>query len=119
MRERVEPVVLIGDRFDLVIDETPINITGRPQMATTVNGSVPAPILRFREGNTITLNVTNRLAEDMSIHWHGLRLPANMDGVPGLSFRGIGPGETFTYRFPVIQSGTYWYHRTGRVTGYR
>jgi CopA family copper-resistance protein len=71
---------------------------------------VPAPTLRWRERDTVTLNVTNRLDEDSSIHWHGILLPGDMDGVPGLSFRGIAPGETFTYRFPVKQSGTYWYH---------
>ena len=71
-----------------------------------------APPLRWREGDTITLNVTNHLAEDTSIHWHGIILPSSQDGVPHISdgFSGIRPGETFTYRFPVIQSGTYWYH---------
>jgi CopA family copper-resistance protein len=102
--------VLTGDRFDLVIGEIKINITGRARLATAVNGSVPAPILRFREGDTVTINVTNRLSETTSIHWHGFRLPADMDGVPGLSFPGIRPGETFTYRFPIVQNGTYWYH---------
>jgi CopA family copper-resistance protein len=110
MRNRVEPAVLSGDRFDLVIEETPVNITGRQRMAMAVNGSMPAPTLRLREGDTVTINVTNRLSETTSIHWHGLRLPADMDGVPGLSFRGIRPGETFTYRFPIVQGGTYWYH---------
>jgi CopA family copper-resistance protein len=110
MRNRVEPEGLTGDRFDLVIDESPVNITGRPRMATAVNGSLPAPTLRFREGDTVTINVTNRLSESTSVHWHGIRLPADMDGVPGLTFRGIRPGETFTYRFPIVQSGTYWYH---------
>jgi CopA family copper-resistance protein len=110
MRDRVEPAVLTGDRFDLVIEETAVNVTGRKRMATAVNGSVPAPTLRFREGDTVTIKVTNRLSEDTSIHWHGIRLPADMDGVPGLSFRGIRPGETFTYRFPIVQTGTYWYH---------
>jgi CopA family copper-resistance protein len=109
-RNRVEPAVLTGDRLDLVIEATPVNITGRSQMATLVNGSLPGPTLRLREGDTVTINVTNRLSETTSIHWHGLRLPADMDGVPGLSFRGIRPGETFTYRFPVVQGGTYWYH---------
>ena len=83
---------------------------GRRRIATVVNGSLPGPILRFREGETVTLNVRNTLAESSSIHWHGLLLPNAMDGVPGLTFRGIAPGETFTYRFPVRQSGTYWYH---------
>jgi CopA family copper-resistance protein len=79
-------------------------------LATGVNGSVPAPILRWREGDTVTLAVTNRLPEPSSIHWHGVRVPSPMDGVPGLSFSGIAPGETYRYRFPVRQSGTYWYH---------
>jgi CopA family copper-resistance protein len=101
---------LTGNQFDLNIGPMPINITGRARIATAVNGSVPAPILRFREGESVTINVTNRLDEPTSIHWHGIRLPNPMDGVPGLTFKGIMPGETFTYRFPVIQGGTYWYH---------
>jgi len=104
------PAILQGDRFDLTVGETPVNFTGRARIATTVNGSLPAPLLRLREGDTVTLNVTNRLKESTSIHWHGLLLPNAMDGVPGLTFRGIAPGETFTYRFPVRQAGTYWYH---------
>ena len=106
--------VLSGTEFDLAIGETPINITGRASMATTVNGSVPAPLLRWREGDTVTLRVANRLPVATSIHWHGILLPFNMDGVPGLSFSGIQPGETFTYRFALKQSGTYWYHSHSR-----
>jgi CopA family copper-resistance protein len=102
--------LLSGRDFALEIGPVPVNITGRPQMATGVNGQVPAPILRWREGDTVTLAVTNRLSEPASVHWHGIRTPSPMDGVPGLSFDGIAPGETFTYRFPVHQSGTYWYH---------
>ena len=102
--------VLSGTEFQLEIGAAPINITGRPRTATAVNGSVPAPILRWREGDTVTLAVTNRLSEPSSIHWHGVRTPSPMDGVPGLSFHGIAPGETFVYRFRVPQSGTYWYH---------
>jgi FtsP/CotA-like multicopper oxidase with cupredoxin domain len=109
-RRRTEQDVLTGDRFDLLIEETEVNITGWPRPAITVNGSIPAPLLRMREGDTVTINVTNRLRETTSIHWHGILLPANMDGVPGLSFPGIRPGETFTYRFLIQQSGTYWYH---------
>ena len=109
-RTEYRPQTLRGTEFDLVIGETPVNFTGAPRMATTINGSVPAPTLRWREGDTVTLRVTNRLAHDTSIHWHGILLPANMDGVPGLSFKGIAPGETFTYRFQLKQSGTYWYH---------
>ena len=106
--------VLSGTKFDLTIDYTPVNITGRGSIATAVNGTVPAPVLRWREGDTVTLQVTNRLPETSSIHWHGILLPFGMDGVPGLSFNGIQPGETFTYRFNVKQSGTYWYHSHSR-----
>lgn len=102
--------VLRGTEFDLVIAESPVNFTGKPRMATTINGSLPAPTLRWREGDTVTIRVTNRLREHTSIHWHGIILPFEMDGVPGISFPGIAPGETFTYRFKVTQSGTYWYH---------
>ena len=87
-----------------------MNFTGAPKIAFTVNGSVPAPTLRWKEGDTVTLRVANTLDEDASIHWHGILLPANMDGVPGLSFHGIRPGETYVYRFKVRQGGTYWYH---------
>ena len=105
------PRVLSGNQFDLSIGEATVNFTGRTRPAITVNGSLPAPILRWREGDTVTLRVANRLREGMgSIHWHGLILPANMDGVPGLSFDGIHPGESYVYRFHVGQSGTYWYH---------
>src|SRR5438105_12660986 len=83
---------------------------GRQALATGVNGQVPAPILRWREGDALALAVTNHLHEPSSIHWHGIRTPSSMDGVPGLSFPGIAPHETFVYRFPVPQSGTYWYH---------
>ncbi|MBI5042036.1 MAG: copper resistance system multicopper oxidase [Gammaproteobacteria bacterium] len=102
--------VLTGTEFDLTIAETPVNFTGTPRMATTINGSLPGPTLRFKEGDTVTLRVHNRLAEETSIHWHGILLPFQMDGVPGISFKGIAPGETFTYRFKVQQTGTYWYH---------
>ncbi len=103
---------LRGTDFNLSIGPAAVNFTGVPRVATAVNGSVPAPILRWREGDTVTLRVTNLLAETSSIHWHGLILPSAMDGVPGIAdgFEGIKPGETFTYRFPVRQSGTYWYH---------
>ncbi|MGH8645809.1 MAG: copper resistance system multicopper oxidase, partial [Gammaproteobacteria bacterium] len=96
--------------YDLVIEKKTINLTGRDRVATTVNGSVPGPVLRWREGENVTIRVTNRLDEPTSIHWHGIILPANMDGVPGLSFDGIAPGASFTYRFTLKQSGTYWYH---------
>ena len=106
----VPRTTLSGTEFDLRIGETPMNFTGRPRVAVTVNGSVPAPLLRWKEGDTVTLRVANTLDEDASIHWHGILLPANMDGVPGLSFHGIRPGDTYVYRFEVRQAGTYWYH---------
>lgn len=102
--------VLTGSEFDLIIDETPVNFTGKTRMATTINGSIPGPTLRMREGDEVTIRVTNRLKEPTSIHWHGIILPYQMDGVPGISFAGIAPGETFTYHFTLEQSGTYWYH---------
>lgn len=111
---RGSPGVLSGTEFNLDIGETPVNFTGRSSIATAVNGSVPAPLLRWREGSTVTLRVTNRMRVSTSIHWHGILLPFGMDGVPGLSFNGIGPGETFVYRFDVKQSGTYWYHSHSR-----
>lgn len=104
------PIALRGTDFALDIARMPVNYTGRDAWATTVNGSLPAPTLRWREGDTVRLRVRNRLRQDTSLHWHGILLPAGMDGVPGLSFHGIRPGETFEYRFPVRQSGTYWYH---------
>jgi len=104
------PPVLSGTELDLTIAETLVNYTGTPRMATTINGSIPGPALRWREGSTVTIRVTNRLPKTTSLHWHGILLPFEMDGVPGISYPGIAPGETFTYRFPVRQSGTYWYH---------
>jgi CopA family copper-resistance protein len=102
--------LLAGPEVDLTIGSTPVAITGARRQALVINGSLPAPTLRFREGDTVTLRVRNTLAEPTSLHWHGLLVPADQDGVPGLSFPGIAPGETFTYRFPLRQSGTYWYH---------
>jgi CopA family copper-resistance protein len=102
--------VLRGTEFNLVIAESPVNFTGNPRMATTINGSIPAPTLHWREGDTVTIRVTNQLNEPTSIHWHGMILPYQMDGVPGISFTGIPAGATFTYRFKVEQNGTYWYH---------
>ncbi|MBY0338079.1 MAG: copper resistance system multicopper oxidase [Acetobacteraceae bacterium] len=100
-------------RHDLVLEERTVNFTGTPRPAVAVNGTVPGPLLRLREGEEAVIRVTNRLPRETSIHWHGLVLPAAMDGAPGFSpgfARGIAPGETFEYRFPVVQSGTYWYH---------
>ncbi|MBD9370546.1 copper resistance system multicopper oxidase [Xanthomonas sp. XNM01] len=103
---------LRGTEFDLAVGAMRVNFTGRPRPAVTINGSLPAPILRWREGDTVNVRVSNRLSDGLqtSIHWHGILLPSNMDGVPGLSFDGIYPGETFLYRFTLKQSGTYWYH---------
>lgn len=101
---------LRGREFALEVGRTPVNFTGRDAWAKTVNGSLPAPTLRWREGDTVALRVSNRLREDTSLHWHGILLPANMDGVPGFSFHGIRPGESWLYRFHVRQAGTYWYH---------
>jgi CopA family copper-resistance protein len=105
-----EPHVLAGTDFDLLIDETPVNITGNPHTAMTINGGIPGPLLRWREGDTVTLRVKNKLNANTSIHWHGILLPANMDGVPGLSFHGIEPDGMYVYQFKVRQNGTYWYH---------
>jgi CopA family copper-resistance protein len=99
-----------SQEFDLTVGRTVIQVDGRQSLAVTVNGSVPAPLLRFREGEAVTLRVRNELDEPTSIHWHGILLPFEMDGVPGVTFPGIPPGETFVYRYPVTQSGTYWYH---------
>src|SRR5882757_4206004 len=105
---------LSGAEFNLEIGALAVNFTGQPGIATTVNGRLPAPLLRWREGDVITLRVSNRLSAPSSIHWHGIIVPADMDGVPGLSFEGIGPGATYVYRFKVNQSGTYWYHSHSR-----
>ena len=101
---------LSGTNFELTIDETTVNFTGASRKAITVNHSLPAPTLRWKQGDTVTLRVSNMTSEDTSIHWHGILLPANMDGVPGLSFHGISPGDSYLYRFTVKQAGTYWYH---------
>jgi CopA family copper-resistance protein len=111
-----QPEVLTGTDFHLTIGEMPVNFTGKVRPAIVVNGSLPAPVLRWREGTTVNLRVGNALppgsihGHSTSIHWHGILLPANMDGVPGLSFDGIARGEAYQYRFDVRQSGTYWYH---------
>ncbi|MCA8888933.1 MAG: copper resistance system multicopper oxidase [Parvularculaceae bacterium] len=99
-----------GNSFDLTVGRNAVDIGGRAGHAITVNGTVPGPLLRFREGEELSLRVKNMLDEDTSIHWHGLLVPFYMDGVPGVSFPGIKPGETFEYRFALPQSGTYWYH---------
>jgi CopA family copper-resistance protein len=105
--------VLSGTDFKLELAPMPFNITGWTRPATAINGQIPGPTLRMREGDTVTISVTNRLPFTSSLHWHGLRVPSDMDGVPGFSFNGIRSGETFVYRFPLKQSGTYWYHAHG------
>ncbi len=106
----VQSRTLTGNDFDLFIAETPLNITGNIRYGKTINAGLPGPLLRWKEGDTVTLRVKNRLKETTSIHWHGIILPANMDGVPGLSFHGIEPDDTYVYSFRVKQNGTYWYH---------
>lgn len=101
---------LSGTAFDLSIGRASVAVDGGARDAVLINENFPGPLLRWREGDDLTINVTNHLDEDTSIHWHGLLLPAGMDGVPGVSFPGVRPRETFTYRFPVKQNGTYWYH---------
>ena len=102
--------VLSGPDIALTIDHLTMTVDGRASHAIGINGSVPGPLIRLREGQRARISVTNKLDEDSSIHWHGILLPFQMDGVPGISFPGIRPGETFVYDFPVIQSGSYWYH---------
>jgi CopA family copper-resistance protein len=101
---------LAGNDFLLEVGETIVNYTGQRVVATTVNGCLPGPVLRWKEGDTVNVRVANRLRVPTSVHWHGIVLPFQMDGVPGISFAGIPPGETFRYQFPLRQSGTYWYH---------
>ena len=105
-----QPAELRGNRFDLSLDRITVNKIGTPAWANAINGGVPGPVLYWREGDVVTINLTNNLPVLTGVHWHGIILPNPMDGVPGLEFPGIKPGETFTYRFPVVQSGTYWYH---------
>jgi FtsP/CotA-like multicopper oxidase with cupredoxin domain len=106
--------VLTGTEFDLEVGSLEVSFTGAKRLATAVNGRIPGPQLRWREGDTVTVRVKNRLSVPTSVHWHGVLVPADMDGVPGLSFAGIPAGETFVYRFRVNQSGTYWYHSHSR-----
>ena len=104
------PGALQGEHIALTVANGHFSTGGRSAHAVMINGTLPAPLIRLKEGQNVRLSVTNHLKEDTSIHWHGLILPFQMDGVPGISFPGIRPGETFTYEFPVRQSGTYWYH---------
>jgi len=104
------PGVLSGEQIALTVGESHFSTGGRSAHAVMINGTLPAPLIRLKEGQNVRLSVTNNLKEDTSIHWHGLIVPFQMDGVPGVSFPGIRPGETFSYEFPIRQSGTYWYH---------
>ncbi|WP_169728289.1 copper resistance system multicopper oxidase [Geminicoccus roseus] len=103
---------LVAGTYDLVIEEQTLNVTGVDRPGMVINGQFPGAPLRLKEGEDVTINVTNRLDEVTSVHWHGLLLPSSEDGVPGVSdgFDGIMPGTTHTYRFPVRQAGTYWFH---------
>ena len=101
---------LAGEDLTLAIERRPWTVDGRTGRAVAINGTVPGPILRLREGQRVRIAVENRMDEETSIHWHGVLTPAPMDGVPGVSFPGIPPRSTFVYEFPLIQSGTYWYH---------
>ena len=107
---RADLPMLSGPNVDLTVGHSPFTVGGRTGHAVTINGVLPAPLLRLREGQNVRLSVTNTLDEDTSIHWHGLLVPFQMDGVPGISFPGIRAGETFVYEFPIKQAGTFWYH---------
>ncbi|WP_226642464.1 copper resistance system multicopper oxidase [Microbulbifer variabilis] len=112
-RARVPPpAVLSGNRFDLTLGNQPVNFTGQANTALSINGATPGPILRWKEGQTVTLDIHNSLTTGSAIHWHGIRLPSTMNGFPGINFAGIQPGQHFRYRFKVQQSGTYWYQGT-------
>jgi CopA family copper-resistance protein len=96
--------------YDLIVDEMRAGYNRGQRQTMAINGQIPGPNLHFNEGEEVTINVTNKLDTDTSIHWHGILLPYTQDGVPGISFPGIKPGETFTYQFRIKQAGTYWYH---------
>ena len=107
------PQLAAAATYDFVLERRTVNVTGRERAGMLINGQLPGPTLRLKEGEDAVINVTNRLGESASIHWHGLIVPPEMDGVPGISpgyGNGIPPGQTFTYRFKVRQSGTYWFH---------
>ncbi|MBO6561855.1 MAG: copper resistance system multicopper oxidase [Nisaea sp.] len=100
----------MAGEYNLTVDRVTVDTGSFTRSGIGYNGTSPGPVLRFKEGEDVTINVTNNLSEPTSIHWHGLILPYQQDGVPGISYDGIAPGETFTYRFPIVQSGTYWFH---------
>ncbi|MBP2280886.1 FtsP/CotA-like multicopper oxidase with cupredoxin domain [Psychrobacter sp. PL19] len=105
-----EVSVLTGNEFDLYVSKQPVIVNGKKTTGTLINDSLPAPTLKMREGDTVVIRVHNQMDESTSIHWHGLLVPFEMDGVPGISFAGIPANSTFTYQFKLLQSGTYWYH---------
>jgi CopA family copper-resistance protein len=107
---RADLPTLAGPNVDLTVGHSPFTVGGRTGHAITINGVLPAPLIRLRVGQNVRLSVANGLDEDTSIHWHGLLVPFQMDGVPGVSFPGIRARETFVYEFPIRQSGTFWYH---------
>ena len=100
----------LAGEYSLTVDRVPIDTGDFRKTGVGYNGASPGPVLRFKEGEDVTIRVTNNLSESTSVHWHGLVLPFTQDGVPGLGYEGIAPGETFTYRFPLVQAGTYWFH---------
>src|SRR5690554_740705 len=105
------PAFAAVTEYTLVIDRQPVNLTGKTVERITINGSIPGPIMEFTEGDEAVIHVINKLDEPTSVHWHGLLLSPEMDGVPGLGgFKAINAGDTFTYRFTLRQNGTYWYH---------
>lgn len=106
----IVPLGAMAGEYNITVDRVKIDTGEFVKTGIGYNGASPGPVLRFKEGEEVTINVTNNLDEHTSVHWHGFILPYDQDGVPGISFPGIAPGETFTYRFPVVQSGTYWYH---------
>lgn len=106
----ISAMPLMAAEYNLTVDPVTIDTGSFTRTGVGYNGASPGPVLRFKEGEDVTINVTNNLSESTSIHWHGLILPYQQDGVPGISYDGIAPGETFTYRFPIVQSGTYWFH---------
>ena len=108
--EQMPTTILKGPVFNLHIKYTRVNISDKSVIAKTINDMIPGPTLYWKKGEIVTIKVTNHLDEPTSLHWHGIILPYTMDGVPGVSFRGIMPGETFVYRFKIKQTGTYWYH---------
>jgi len=104
------PAIATAETYNITVDNVLIDTGDFVKEGIGYNGASPGPVLKFKEGEEVTINVTNNLSETTSIHWHGLILPYQMDGVPDISYEGIKPGDTFTYKFPVVQSGTYWFH---------